>query len=116
MVEAALTLPLLLLFLMGIADLGRAFTVYQALANAAREGARYCALHPGDSGGTRVRVAGELGGYVAADSAAVICPAAARGEPVTVTVGTAFAPITPYVSNLAGGPIRIEAPASMVVW
>jgi len=116
MVEAALTLPLLLLFLVGIADLGRVFTAYQALANAAREGARYCALHPGDSAGTRLRITGELGGYVAADTAVVVCPVVARGQPVTVTVAGTFAPITPYVSNLMGGPMRMEAPASMVVW
>jgi hypothetical protein len=116
MVEAALVLPLLLLFLVGIADVGRAFTTSLALANAAREGARHCALHPGDSAGTRARAAAELGDHVVADVAAVTCPTAPRGQPVTVAVAATFTPLTPYVSTLAGGPIRIEAPATMVVW
>lgn len=41
LVEFALVLPLLLLFLFGALDLGRAFFSYIAITNAAREGARY---------------------------------------------------------------------------
>ena len=116
MVEAALALPVLLVLFMGIADVGRAFTTYVALANAAREGARYCALHPGDGAGTRDRVADELGDRVAADTAAVVCPTVERGQAVTVTVSASLTPITPYGSQLAGGAIRLEAPATMMVW
>src|SRR5688500_18464229 len=88
LVEAALTLPLLLLFLLGAADLGRAFTAYAAIANAAREGARYCALHPGDAAGTRARVSAELDGLVAVDTGVTTCATAARGAEVTVRVQT----------------------------
>lgn len=115
-VEAALLLPILLLFLLGTVDLGRAFTIYVSVANAAREGARYCALHPGDTAGTRARMAGELGGFVVADTASVTCPPGLRGKPVTVRLAATFTPITPLVSSLTGGPVRIEAPATMVVW
>ena len=45
MVELALMLPLLLLILAGIADLGRAFHDYIIITNVAREGARYASLH-----------------------------------------------------------------------
>lgn len=45
MVELALMLPLLLLMLAGIADLGRAFHDYIIITNVAREGARYASLH-----------------------------------------------------------------------
>lgn len=45
MVELALLLPLLLLILAGIADLGRAFHDYIIITNVAREGARYASLH-----------------------------------------------------------------------
>ena len=38
--EAALVLPILLMLLIGMVWLGRAFSVYQALGRAAREGAR----------------------------------------------------------------------------
>ena len=46
LVEFALALLLLLLILGGIADLGRAFHIYIAMANGAREGARYGARLP----------------------------------------------------------------------
>jgi len=49
LVELALVLPLLILLLMGIADLGRAFYSYIEITNAAREGARYAVRHYGQS-------------------------------------------------------------------
>lgn len=45
-VEMAVVLPFLLLLLMGIADIGRAFYTYISLTNAAREGARFAARFP----------------------------------------------------------------------
>jgi Flp pilus assembly protein TadG len=44
LVEFALTLPLMLLLLVGIMDFGMAFQRYNALNNAAREGARMAVL------------------------------------------------------------------------
>lgn len=44
-VEFALILPLLVLILLGCLDLGRVFSVWLALHNATREGARYVAVH-----------------------------------------------------------------------
>lgn len=41
LIEFALVLPLLFIFLFGALDLGRAFFSYIAITNAAREGARY---------------------------------------------------------------------------
>ena len=45
LLEFALTLPLLLLLIMGIFDLGRGIYYYSAIHNAAREGARYGAVN-----------------------------------------------------------------------
>ena len=45
MVELALLLPLLVLILAGVVDLGRAFRDYIIITNVAREGARYASLH-----------------------------------------------------------------------
>lgn len=53
MVEFAILLPLLLLVIAGIVDLGRAFFTQVALSNAAREGARYAVV---DSGATAALV------------------------------------------------------------
>ncbi len=45
LVELALILPVLILVLLGILDFGRAFYAYNAISNAAREGARYGTVH-----------------------------------------------------------------------
>jgi Flp pilus assembly protein TadG len=44
LVEAAFVLPLLLMLLLGIFWLGRAYDVYETITRAAREGARYAVL------------------------------------------------------------------------
>jgi Flp pilus assembly protein TadG len=44
LIEAGLTLPLLLLVVLGIMDFGRLFQRYEVLTNAAREGARVAVL------------------------------------------------------------------------
>jgi Flp pilus assembly protein TadG len=46
LVEFALISPVLLLLLVGVLDLGRAFYIQTALQNAAREGTRYGSVHP----------------------------------------------------------------------
>lgn len=123
-VELALVLPLLVLILMLIVDFGRVFTTYVALTNAAREGARYCALQhvrppasaATNTAGTQDRVQGELDGRIIADTTATECLSVARGQPVTVTVRATFSPLTPFITELAGGPITVQAPATMVVW
>jgi hypothetical protein len=45
LVEYAITLPLFLLMVMGIFDLGRAVYYYSVMNNSAREGARYGSIH-----------------------------------------------------------------------
>jgi Flp pilus assembly protein TadG len=40
MIEAAITIPMLLLLMVGIFEIGRAFQTWQVVTNAAREGAR----------------------------------------------------------------------------
>jgi hypothetical protein len=55
LVEFALVLPILLVILVIVADLSRAIAAQVALANAAREGARYAVLHPLDINGIRNR-------------------------------------------------------------
>ncbi len=46
LVEFALIVPLLLLLLLGIAEFSLIIFSYDSIANAAREGARYGAIHP----------------------------------------------------------------------
>ncbi|HYG97971.1 MAG TPA: TadE/TadG family type IV pilus assembly protein [Terriglobales bacterium] len=51
LVEAAIVLPLLFMFLFAIIEFGRAFNMYQTMTNAAREGARF-GVAPCQSGDT----------------------------------------------------------------
>lgn len=48
LVEFALSITMLLFFLAGIIDLGRAFFTYMAMRDAAQEGASYAAINPID--------------------------------------------------------------------
>jgi hypothetical protein len=63
LVEFALTLPLVLLLVLGTIDLGLGFKTYIALTNAAREGVRWVSIHPTDLGcaGALNRIADEAG-------------------------------------------------------
>jgi Flp pilus assembly protein TadG len=56
LLEAAMTLPLLLLLSVGIFEFGRAYETWQVLTNAAREGARIAILPNPASGAVQARV------------------------------------------------------------
>jgi len=60
LVEFALILPLFLLLLLGMVDLGQGFNRYLGMLNATREGAIWLARHPTDIPGMEARIAGEL--------------------------------------------------------
>lgn len=62
LVELALVLPVMLLVLAGIVDMGFLFKDYQVVTNAAREGARMAAL----PGWTTEQVTGRVNSYLAA--------------------------------------------------
>jgi hypothetical protein len=136
LVEFALVVPLLVLIVLGIIDFGRIFYTYEALANAAREGARYCALKPGDTPGTRARVAGELGGLVTPIAGETVCQI--TNNQATVTAAATVTLVTPFMAKIidpntslscagrsimgrlvgCGGTqnITVRAAATMVVW
>lgn len=60
LVEFALILPLFLLLLLGMVDLGQGFNRYLVMLNATREGALWLARHPTDMVGMEARIAGEI--------------------------------------------------------
>lgn len=73
LIEVALSLPLLLLIVIGLADFGRAYYYSIALTNAAREGAAYAARTEGATSSGVAQVACDETGLVAYNAA---CPAA----------------------------------------
>jgi Flp pilus assembly protein TadG len=71
-VEAAFTLLVLFVLLMGAIGFGIVFHSYQSLTDAAREGARYAVIAPGVavSSPSSARIAGKVCGYLVAGTAA----------------------------------------------
>jgi len=97
LIEFALVVPLLMLILFGVLDLGRAFYASITIANAAREGARYAMFYPGDTAGIRMateREAQNSGVDLTDPAKATIdvgCPlGCGRGLPIRVTVTYEF--------------------------
>lgn len=135
-------LPVLALMVMGLVDFARVFHQYIAAANAAREGARYCALNPGASqtnlwkrvvdSSTTPNTA-ELGGRFPNPDVTVVtwlasapattytaCPTTAQGATegadVVARVTIAFRPITPLVDRFfPQNPLPVGGSAMMIV-
>lgn len=117
MVELALAAMVVLYLIMGIVDLGRAFVAYNAVANTAREGARYATVAS--------RTSGEIVAYALAHAglSGVAVSVVSRGtagdpaNPAVVEASYQFSPITPLISQVccSGGPLTLSARSTMVV-
>ena len=98
LVEFALLLPVLVLIAVGVFDLGRAFHALITISNAAREGARYGALHPSDEAliiDAAVDEANAQGITIAPEDVLINCPkdvngSCTRGGVLRVTVNYTF--------------------------
>ena len=101
LVEVALAMPLLIIIMMGILDLGRAYLTYIALSDAAAEGAAYAAIHPSDQAQAIARAADSSGGLVvlAQDMVSVDMGEMSAGSPITVTVEYEYQMLTPFVNE-----------------
>jgi Flp pilus assembly protein TadG len=89
LVEFALTLPILLFILLGIADFARAWNVYQVLTDAGREAARISVVDNGSTVGevrAAVIAAATRAGITVTDADITVTEGAGRGDPSTVTV------------------------------
>ena len=111
-VELALIVPVLLLLLIGILDLGRAVMLTNELDNAAREGTRYAIVHGKNGGNASVGqiqtvVQRFTTGATNSVTVSVTWPDAegnARGHPVTVDVNASFTPM--LSAFFLGGALR----------
>jgi len=101
LVEVAVALPVLLLILLGILDLGRAYFTYIALADAAAEGAAYGAIHPDDTAQIVERAAESSNGLVTLepDMVSVDLIDLSAGLPITVTVEYQYQLLTPVIQT-----------------
>lgn len=121
-VELAIVLPILLLVMFGIIDLGRLMNQQITLTEAAREGARVGALH-GSPADVRAKVAALVGAGVTltyTGGTPTVCgTGSTAGADATVTVQRTFAPVTPLsgivelLGGAPGGTIVIRATGGM---
>lgn len=115
LVELALVLPILVLVIFGVLDLGRLYFAQVAVTNASREGARYGMASPTDLPGIKSAAVNEAGGVVSASNVAGECAPAGDpenygtctspqpGDRIRVTVSYDFQFVSLYlfgVSNL----------------
>jgi Flp pilus assembly protein TadG len=135
LVEFALALPLLVLICLGTIDFGRAYTTWNTVKNAAREGAAFAQSNPGkvtnsgicaDPNNIAWHVHNETSTVntygvtvTRTDGTAITgCntgTVAASGTTIKVRASTTFNIITPFVRNVLGGNPTVGASVSVRV-
>ncbi|MFI1987738.1 TadE/TadG family type IV pilus assembly protein [Actinoplanes sp. NPDC020271] len=105
--ETAIVMPVILLVLFGIIDMGRLLQQYIQLTEAAREGARLGALN-GTVAGVQAKVTGIVGtgGTSPVTQTVTVCTAGSQpGTDAKVVLTRQYQPITPMVAlvKLVGG-------------
>lgn len=128
LVEFALTIPIFLLLVVALFDVGRAVFTYNAITNAAREGARLAIVNQ-DVASVQQRTVGQAAGTIAAttdvtvtfeNGSGLACngvgnnPSLAIGCSAVVTATSTWQAITPLVGNIIG-PLTFTATSSIPV-
>jgi Flp pilus assembly protein TadG len=110
LLELAIVLPVLLLILLGILDLGRAWLSLVALSDAAGEGAAYAAIYPSRTEQIQARAAGSTTALVTLEPSmvSVTAPNLSPGESITVTIRYPYQLLTPLpnLTDLGLGSMR----------
>ena len=127
LIEAAVTVPIILLISVGIFEFGRAYQTQQVLTNAAREGARLAVIE----GSTDAEVRARVNAYLTAGGLTTLADgnipinrttavtATATGSTVEINYPFQFIVLNPVVRLVApsdtttGGPITMKAASMM---
>jgi len=126
LLEAAITVPIILLISVGIFEFGRAYQTWQVLTNAAREGARLAVI----SGSTDADVVTRVRNYMSAGSLPnaatatvsinrnVALTGADKASRITINYPFQFMVLNPVVrlvkpSSTTGAPITMQSIALM---
>ncbi len=119
LVEFALVLPLLVLIVVGLFDLGYAVFLNNTVSNAAREGARVGIIIANSDEAIRSRVKTTAAGLGISDDQITIQPTPSRtfDTPVRVTVVYTYTPMTPLIGRVVGegAGVRLSATSVMIV-
>lgn len=118
LMEFALVLPLILLIVMGILDLGWAVYARNTISNAAREGARTGIIYSASDAQICADVQASAAGLGLTCSQISIDPSPARtfGKPITITVAYTYTARTPIIGQfVTGNGLALTASSSMLV-
>ncbi|MDW7650964.1 MAG: TadE/TadG family type IV pilus assembly protein [Bacillota bacterium] len=116
LVESALVLPIILLLLLGMVELGRVSNAYLAVMHAARHGARYGAV-----GATNdeiiSRVLSSAAHLDSTNLTVLINPESGRqsGQDIKVTVTYPITMLTPLTGSIFTEPITVRSDITMLV-
>jgi Flp pilus assembly protein TadG len=126
LIEAAVTIPLILLIAVGIFEFGRAYQTWQVLTNAAREGARLAVLPGSTDANVTLTVrnymqAGNLDNYATATvtiTRTVALTGTDTGSQVQIAYPFQFMVLQPVIqlidaASTTGTPITMQASALM---
>lgn len=105
--EFAIVVPLMVLLICGIVDVGRAFYGFIVVTNAVGEGARYGARKPDDTAGIIQKVKDEMGSssvfFASCANATTSKPTVGSTPSIEVSVECKFDPITPFIQSFGTG-------------
>jgi Flp pilus assembly protein TadG len=120
LLELAIALPALLVLLLGLLDVGRAFWVLVTLKDAVSEGAQYAAAYPNQTTQILER---------AAESSHALMPLSpgmfsidfvappTSGQPITVTASYTFTLLTPVINTIVpSGTLTLRATDTQVIY
>ena len=126
LVEAAITVPIILLISVGIFEFGRAYQTWQVLTNAAREGARLAVINGSTDADVTTRVrnymtAGQLSNAATAGvtiNRAVALTGSDTASQITINYPFQFMVLNPVIrlitpSSTTGTPITMQSSALM---
>ncbi len=100
LVEYAIALPIMLLFLMVVLDLGRVVYVYSALHNSVRDGARFGIINPTDAFGIETVVRAKAVGLDPGELTVFVVQPDLQTIQVRATYQ--FTAVTPIIDTLVG--------------
>ncbi len=114
LIELALILPLLIMLVLGVFDIGRGYVTYITLENSVREGARWLTTHPRDLDTVnmaRARVLAEAGNIPLTADEITITPSQASyqaGDEITVAIDYPYTLMFGAITGLPTAWLRLE--------